>query len=75
LPASVRKVCRAFQSFSGSSAFDRPFLLSRARAEIRILAAVGVAPARRRMDEPARERRELDTAIQQANWATDLVED
>jgi hypothetical protein len=26
------------------------------------------------MDELARERRELDTAIQQANWATDLVE-
>jgi hypothetical protein len=28
----------------------------------------------RRMDELARERRELDTAIQRANWATDLVE-
>jgi len=26
------------------------------------------------MDELARERRELDTAIQQANWATDLLE-
>jgi len=26
------------------------------------------------MDELARERRELDTAIQQANWATDLIE-
>jgi hypothetical protein len=29
---------------------------------------------RRQMDELARERRELDTAIQQANWATDLIE-
>jgi hypothetical protein len=44
------------------------------RAEIRILPAVEVGPLRRRMDELARERRELDTAIQQANWATDLVE-
>jgi hypothetical protein len=45
------------------------------RAEIRTLPAVEVGPLRRRMDELARERRELDTAIQQANWATDLVED
>ena len=45
------------------------------RAEIRILSAVEVGPLRRRMDELARERRELDTAIQQANWATDLAED
>jgi hypothetical protein len=44
------------------------------RAEIRILPAVEVGPLRRRMDELARERRELDTDIQQANWATDLVE-
>ncbi len=44
------------------------------RAEIRILSAVEVGPLRRRMDELARERRELDTAIQQANWATDLTE-
>jgi hypothetical protein len=26
------------------------------------------------MDELARQRRELDTAIQQANWAIDLTE-
>jgi len=26
------------------------------------------------MDELARKRRELDTAIQQANWAIDLME-
>jgi hypothetical protein len=44
------------------------------RAEIRILPAVDIGPLRRRMDELARRRRELDTAIQQANWATDLVE-
>jgi len=45
------------------------------RAEIRILSAVEVGPLRRRMDELARERRELDISIQQANWATDLMED
>src|ERR671921_139144 len=45
------------------------------RAEIRILPAVEVGPLRRRMDELARQRRELDIAIQQANWATDLTED
>jgi hypothetical protein len=41
------------------------------RAEIRILPAVEVGLLRRRMDELARQRRELDTAIQQAYWATD----
>lgn len=44
------------------------------RAEIRILATVDVAPLRRRMDEVARERRELDTVIQAANWTTELME-
>lgn len=44
------------------------------RAEIRILPTVDVAPLRRRMDEAARERRELDTAIQAANWTTELME-
>lgn len=45
------------------------------RNEIRILPTVEVAPLRRRMDDLARERRELDTAIQQANWTVDLAED
>ena len=44
------------------------------RAEIRVLATVEVAPLRRRMDEVARERRELDTAIQGTNWTTELLE-
>ena len=56
-----------------STASDR--LPRYGRAEIRILPAVEVGPLRRRMDELARERRELDIAIQQANWATDLTED
>src|SRR5687767_12026196 len=55
-----------------STASDR--LPRYGRAEIRILPAVEVGPLRRRMDELARERRELDTAIQQANWVIDLTE-
>jgi chromosome segregation ATPase len=55
-----------------STASDR--LPRYGRAEIRILPAVEVGPLRRRMDELARQRRELDTAIQQANWAIDLME-
>jgi hypothetical protein len=55
-----------------STASDR--LPRYGQAEIRTLPAVEVAPLRRSMDELARERRELDTAIQRANWATDLVE-
>lgn len=44
------------------------------RTEIRVLPTVEVAPLRRRMDVVARERRELDTAIQAANWTTELME-
>jgi hypothetical protein len=55
-----------------STASDR--LPRYGRAEIRILPAVEIGPLRRRMDELARQRRELDTAIQQANWAIDLTE-
>ena len=43
------------------------------RTEIRILPTVEVGPLRRRMDELAKERRELDTAIQAINWTTDLA--
>jgi hypothetical protein len=44
------------------------------RSEIRKIATVDVAALRRQLDEIARQRRELDTAIQAMNWATDLVE-
>ena len=44
------------------------------RAEIRILPTVDIAPLRRRMDEAAKERRELDVAIQSVNWTTELEE-
>jgi hypothetical protein len=44
------------------------------RAEIRTLATVDVGDLRRRSDDLARERRELDVAIQETNWTTDLIE-
>jgi hypothetical protein len=44
------------------------------RNEIRILPTVEVSSLRRRMDELARERRELDVAIQRANWTVELLE-
>ena len=43
-------------------------------AEIRTPPTVEVAPLRREMDEAAKRRREPDTAIQAANWTTDLAE-
>ncbi len=45
------------------------------RYESRILPAVGVAPLRRRVNEVARKRRELDAAIQAANWTTELLKE
>ncbi|KNY07829.1 DIP1984 family protein [Microbacterium sp. GCS4] len=44
------------------------------RSELRQLSALPVAPLRVRADETARELRELDNRIQQANWTHDLEE-
>src|SRR5215467_609058 len=44
------------------------------RSEIRRMATVDVAALRRQMDEVAKQRRELDTTIQAANWTTELLE-
>jgi hypothetical protein len=45
------------------------------RSELRYVTDVPVSELRQRSDELARELRELDTQIQQANWSVDLVED
>jgi hypothetical protein len=42
------------------------------RTELRVVRTVDVAELRRRADHLARERRELDAAIQEANWQTEL---
>ncbi|MGH2514918.1 MAG: DIP1984 family protein, partial [Ktedonobacterales bacterium] len=42
--------------------------------EIRRVTTVDVGALRRQIDDLARQRRELDTAIQAANWTTELIE-
>ena len=44
------------------------------RAEIRRIPTIDVAELRDEIDALAKRRREIDTAIQAANWATDLPE-
>jgi uncharacterized protein DUF6847 len=45
------------------------------RSEIRLTRQIDVAAVRREIDDLARQLRELDTAIQEHNWTTELVED
>ncbi len=44
------------------------------RTEIRTVPTVDVAALRRQLDRLAEQRRELETALQAANWTSDLVE-
>lgn len=44
------------------------------RSELRYLTAVDVPALRRTVDEVAKEHRELDTRIQQANWEVELAD-
>jgi type II secretory pathway component PulJ len=44
------------------------------RSEIRLARQVDVGALRREIDDLARERRELDIAIQAYNWTADLIE-
>jgi hypothetical protein len=44
------------------------------RSEIRLTRQIDVAALRKELDDLARERRELDTAIQEYNWTADLIE-
>jgi hypothetical protein len=43
------------------------------RSEIRVLSTVAVSEIRQKADDLARERRELDVAIQEANWVHELA--
>ena len=45
------------------------------RSEIRMARQLDVAALRQEIDDLARQRRELDTAIQEHNWTTDLIHD
>lgn len=44
------------------------------RSELRYVAALEVAPLRQTADAVAKEHRELDGRIQQANWGVELIE-
>jgi hypothetical protein len=44
------------------------------RSEIRFKSTVDVKSIQKHVDDYAKEQRELDTRIQEANWSTDLVE-
>ncbi len=44
------------------------------KSEIRFRSVVNVAEIQKRADDLARDRRELDTKIQEANWRVDLIE-
>jgi hypothetical protein len=44
------------------------------RSEIRSVPTIDVGVLRRQIDDLARQHRELDTAIQAVNWATDLLD-
>ena len=43
------------------------------RSELKILSTVNVADLQKNVDRIAKELRQLDNAIQQANWTTDLL--
>jgi hypothetical protein len=45
------------------------------RSEIRMTRQLDVSAVRKQIDDLARERRELDTAIQEHNWAIELIFD
>jgi hypothetical protein len=56
---------------SGSSG---PGMVRQMRSELRFVSAVTVSDLRAAADEAAKQHRELDVRIQQANWETDLMD-
>jgi hypothetical protein len=51
-----------------------PGMVRQMRSELRYVPAVTVSELRTAADEAARQHRELDVRIQQANWETDLMD-
>lgn len=45
------------------------------RNEIRFVSAIDIVSLQKKIDTMSKRYRELDTAIQQANWTNDLIED
>ena len=58
-----------------ASGRERPFGFDRStRSELRYVTDLPVVELRREADQAAKDFRELDTRIQQANWTTELAE-
>lgn len=68
LAARRKIVADAADSASGRGSFRA------IRSELRLVSTLDVPDLRRRADDFARQRRELDLRIQAADWAADLVE-
>jgi hypothetical protein len=51
-----------------------PGMVRQMRSELRYVSAVTVSELRAAADETAKQHRELDVRIQQANWETDLMD-
>ena len=51
---------------------NQPGMVRQMRSELRYLSALDVPALRRRADDVAKELRELDNRIQQANWEVEL---
>lgn len=59
---------------SADAAAGRGGAFRHLRSELRQISALSVAELRRRADGVAKETRELDARIQQANWSIDLLD-
>jgi hypothetical protein len=57
-----------------ASGRSRPGMVRQMRSELRYLSAVTVSELRAAADEAAKQHREIDVRIQQANWETDLAD-
>lgn len=70
----VLRLRHALLTEAAAAASGSNGLMRQMRSELRQFPALPVAELRTRADDVARELRELDTRIQQANWTNDLRE-
>ncbi|MEI3847894.1 MULTISPECIES: DIP1984 family protein [unclassified Microbacterium] len=70
----VLRLRHALLAEAAAAASGSNGLMRQMRSELRQFPALPVAELRTRADDVARELRELDTRIQQANWTNDLRE-
>jgi N-methylhydantoinase B/oxoprolinase/acetone carboxylase alpha subunit len=59
-----------YRNLADAAAFTQDY---RTKSEVRFYSTVSVSETQARVDELARQHRELDTRIQELNWKTDLL--